>query len=57
MVLIYDDYYWYMDLSKYGSVPHSGFGLGLERLIQWILGLDNVRDVTLFPRTVNRLSP
>lgn len=55
--LNYDDYYWYMDLRKYGSVPHSGFGLGLERLIQWILGLDNVRDVTLFPRTVNRLSP
>ncbi|OLS26195.1 MAG: Asparagine--tRNA ligase [Candidatus Heimdallarchaeota archaeon LC_2] len=52
-----DEYYWYMDLRKYGSVPHSGFGMGLERLLQWLLGLDHIRDATLFPRTMNRLSP
>lgn len=52
-----EEYYWYMDLRKYGSVPHSGFGMGLERLIQWLLGLEHIRDATLFPRTVNRVSP
>jgi len=52
-----NDYTWYLDLRRYGSIPHSGFGLGLERLIQWILNLDSIREATLFPRTVNRLSP
>lgn len=52
-----EEYYWYMDLRKYGSVPHSGFGMGLERFIQWLLGLEHIRDSTLFPRTLNRLSP
>ncbi len=52
-----EEYYWYMDLRKYGSIPHSGFGMGLERLIQWLLGLEHIRDATLFPRTMNRLSP
>lgn len=42
---------WYLDTRKYGSVPHSGFGLGLERLVQFIAGIDNIRDVIPFPRT------
>ena len=52
-----NDYEWYLDLRRYGSVVHSGFGMGLERLIQWILGLDSIKEATLFPRTVNRLNP
>jgi len=51
------NYEWYLDLRKYGSVPHSGFGLGLERLVAWILKLDHVRWATLFPRTPSRLYP
>jgi asparaginyl-tRNA synthetase len=47
-----EDYRWYLDLRKYGSVPHSGFGLGFERLIQYITGMQNIRDVIPFPRTV-----
>jgi len=50
-------YGWYMDLRKYGSVPHSGFGLGLERVIAWICGLDHVRETIAFPRTLYRLYP
>lgn len=44
------DYWWYLDLRKYGSVYHSGFGLGLERLIQFVTGMENIRDVIPFPR-------
>ena len=51
---IYD---WYLDLRRYGSVPHSGYGVGVERVIQWILGLDHIRDAIAFPRTMNRFSP
>ncbi|WP_456366265.1 asparagine--tRNA ligase [Thermococcus sp.] len=51
------NYEWYLDLRKYGSVPHSGFGLGLERLVAWLLKLDHVRWATLFPRTPSRLYP
>ncbi|QTM69197.1 asparagine--tRNA ligase [Buchnera aphidicola (Hormaphis cornu)] len=47
------DYWWYRDLRKYGTVPHSGFGLGFERLLCYITGLKNVRDVIPFPRTPN----
>ncbi|WP_206093726.1 asparagine--tRNA ligase [Paludifilum halophilum] len=50
-------YEWYMDLRKYGSVPHSGFGLGLERTVAWICGLDHVRETIPFPRMLNRLYP
>lgn len=46
------DYWWYLDLRKYGSVPHSGFGLGFERLVQYVTGMGNIRDVIPFPRTV-----
>ncbi len=50
-------YKWYLDLRKYGSVPHSGFGLGLERTVAWICGLDHVRETIPFPRLLNRLYP
>jgi len=51
------DYQWYVDLRKYGSYPHSGFGLGLERLVKWTLGLDHIRDAIPFPRVINRVYP
>ncbi|MFP8878476.1 MAG: amino acid--tRNA ligase-related protein, partial [Myxococcota bacterium] len=44
------DYWWYLDLRRYGSVPHSGFGLGFERLVQFVTGMANIRDVIPFPR-------
>lgn len=50
-------YGWYMDLRRYGTVPHSGFGLGLERAVAWICGLDHVRETIAFPRTLYRLYP
>lgn len=50
-------YAWYLDLRKYGTVPHSGFGLGLERTVAWICGLDHVRETIPFPRMLNRLYP
>ena len=46
-----EDYWWYLDLRRYGTVPHSGFGLGLERVLQFITGMTNIRDVIPFPRT------
>ncbi|CCI85577.1 asparagine--tRNA ligase [Lactobacillus pasteurii] len=52
-----DDYEWYLDLRKFGSVPHSGFGMGFERVIAWICNLDHVREAIPFPRTINRLRP
>jgi len=51
-----EDYWWYLDLRKFGSVPHSGFGLGFERLIQLVTGLSNIRDVIPFPRTPGNLN-
>ncbi|MBN1534678.1 MAG: asparagine--tRNA ligase [Spirochaetes bacterium] len=50
-----DDYWWYLDLRRFGSVPHSGFGLGFERLIQFVTGMQNIRDVIPFPRCVKTL--
>ena len=47
------DYWWYLNLRKYGSVEHSGFGIGFERLIMYVTGMSNIRDVELFPRTPN----
>jgi asparaginyl-tRNA synthetase len=46
-----ENYWWYLELRRYGSVPHAGFGLGLERLLQFITGMGNIRDVIPFPRT------
>lgn len=52
-----EDYDWYLDLRKYGSVPHSGFGLGLERTVAWITGTEHVREAIPFPRLLNRIYP
>ncbi|WP_125706741.1 asparagine--tRNA ligase [Lacticaseibacillus porcinae] len=52
-----DEYEWYLDLRKYGSVPHSGFGLGFERAITWICHLDHLREAIPFPRMINRIKP
>jgi asparaginyl-tRNA synthetase len=52
-----DAFKWYLDLRKYGSVPHSGFGLGLERLVAWVCGIDHIRQTIPFPRTMGRLEP
>jgi len=48
---------WYLDLRKYGSVPHGGFGMGIERVVAWICGLEHVRETIPFPRTLHRLYP
>jgi len=48
---------WYLDLRKYGSVPHSGFGMGVERVVAWICGIDHVRETIAFPRMLNRMYP
>jgi asparaginyl-tRNA synthetase len=50
-------YKWYLELRQYGSVPHSGFGLGLERTVAWITGVEHVRETIPFPRLLNRLYP
>ncbi|OYT40211.1 MAG: asparagine--tRNA ligase, partial [Desulfurococcales archaeon ex4484_58] len=52
-----EEYKWYLDLRRYGSVPHSGFGLGIERLVMWIAGLEHIRDATPFPRFRGRIYP
>ncbi len=52
-----ENYRWYLDLRRYGGVPHSGFGLGLERTVTWICGLSHIRQASPFPRTIDRLSP
>lgn len=52
-----EDYNWYLDLRKYGSVPHSGFGIGLERLVSWICKLEHIRESVPFPRLLERFRP
>ena len=52
-----EEFQWYLDLRRYGSVPHSGFGMGIERVVAWICGLDHVRETIPFPRTLYRLYP
>lgn len=51
------EYSWYLDLRRYGSVPHGGFGLGIERLIRWIAKIEDIKDTVLFPRTMSRVEP
>ncbi len=50
-------YEWYLDLRRYGSVPHAGFGMGVERVVRWLLRLDHIRDAIPFPRTMTRINP
>lgn len=52
-----ENYDWYFDLRRYGSIPHSGYGLGVERVVMWICGLDNIKDSIPFPRTILRYKP
>jgi len=52
-----EDYDWYVDLRRYGTVPHAGFGMGVERLLAWMLNLENVIDAIPFPRTIRRFYP
>jgi len=52
-----EPFQWYLDLRKFGSVPHSGFGFGLERMVSWICGLDHVRETIPFPRMIYRMTP
>ncbi|HHY15847.1 MAG TPA: asparagine--tRNA ligase [Firmicutes bacterium] len=51
------DYAWYMDIRRYGTVPHSGFGMGLERAVAWVCGLSHLREAIPFPRLINRIYP
>jgi asparaginyl-tRNA synthetase len=48
---------WYLDIRRYGSFPHAGFGLGIERTVAWLCGLGHVRETIPFPRMLNRLAP
>ena len=52
-----EDYDWFLDLRKYGSVPHSGFGMGIERVVAWISGITHIRETIPFARTMGRLNP
>ncbi|MCP4440580.1 MAG: asparagine--tRNA ligase, partial [Aureispira sp.] len=51
------DFEWYLDLRRFGAVPHSGFGLGLERLVRWVCGLHHLRETIPFPRRYGRIMP
>ena len=52
-----DNYYWYIDQRKYGTIPHGGYGLGLERYLMWILQCKNIRETCLYPRTADQSKP
>ena len=51
-----DELWWYQELRKYGSVPHAGFGVGFERLVMYMSGMENIRDIAPFPRVPNNAS-
>ena len=51
------DYDWYLELRKFGSVPHAGFGLGLERMVTFVAGTEHIREAIPFPRMINRIQP
>ena len=52
-----DAFKWYLDLRKYGSVQHSGFGMGIERTVTWLCGIEHIRETIPFPRTIKRVYP
>jgi asparaginyl-tRNA synthetase len=52
-----DAFRWYLDLRRFGSVPHSGFGLGIERTVTWLTGIHHIRETIPFPRTIKRVYP
>ena len=52
-----ENYGFYLDTRRYGSVPHAGFGMGVERLVSWICHLENIKDAIPFPRTMLRVNP
>jgi asparaginyl-tRNA synthetase len=52
-----EDFSWYLDIRRYGSVPHAGFGMGIERVVRWVCGIDHVREAIPFPRMLERLRP
>jgi asparaginyl-tRNA synthetase len=52
-----ESYSWYLDLRRYGTFPHAGFGLGLERTVTWLCGIAHLREAIPFPRTIQRLNP
>ena len=56
MKINHEELWWYLDLRRFGSVPHGGFGLGFERLVQFVTGMNNIRDVIPFPRTPQNAS-
>jgi asparaginyl-tRNA synthetase len=52
-----EEFQWYLDLRRYGTVPHSGFGMGIERFVAWVCKLDHIRETIPFPRLIYRLKP
>ncbi|HZM71169.1 MAG TPA: amino acid--tRNA ligase-related protein, partial [Candidatus Cryosericum sp.] len=48
---------WYLDIRRYGTVPHAGFGMGVERFVAWVAGIHHLRETIPYPRTLNRLYP
>lgn len=52
-----EPFQWYLDLRRYGTVPHGGFGLGIERTVAWLCGLKHIRETIPFPRTMGRMWP
>jgi asparaginyl-tRNA synthetase len=55
--LPHEAFKWYLDLRRFGSVPHSGFGMGIERTVSWLCGISHIRETIPFPRTIKRVYP